>query len=36
MQDSPLPFDELERKLNYEIPFGSQPNNAFDEAEDYY
>ena len=34
-QDPLLPHDELERQLSSSIPFGSQQNNVFDEAESY-
>ena len=34
--DPELPFDEVTRQLSYEIPFGSQQADAFDEAEYYY
>lgn len=36
INDPELPFDEITRQLSYEIPFGSQQPNAFDEAEYYY
>lgn len=35
LNDPELPFDEKKRQLSKTIPFGSQSNEAFDEAEHY-
>ena len=35
-QDPPLPVDELMRELSVTVPFGSQQEDAFYDAEDYF